>query len=59
MVLANVCAAETLSDKKVPAIYRIHEEPTSERINALNETVRSIGLNLKKLNWSDYLYNLG
>ena len=50
MVLANVCAAETLSDKKVPAIYRIHEEPTSERINALNETVRSIGLNLKKLN---------
>lgn len=50
MVLANICAAETLSNKKVPAIYRIHEEPTLEKINALNETIRSIDLNLKKLN---------
>ena len=50
MVLANICAAETLSNKKVPAIYRIHEEPTLEKINALNETIQSIDLNLKILN---------
>ena len=50
MVLANVCAAETLSKKNIPTIYRIHEEPTLERINSLNETIRSIGINLKKLN---------
>ena len=50
MVLANICAAETLSNKKVPAIYRIHEEPSLEKINALNETIRSIDLKLKKLN---------
>jgi ribonuclease R len=27
MILANVCAAETLEDKRTPLIYRVHDQP--------------------------------
>ncbi len=48
MVLANVCAAETLEDKRSDLIYRVHEPPLEERVEALRETVRSIGLPFAK-----------
>ena len=41
MILANVCAAETLSDKKVPTIFRVHEEPEKEKIESLRKTAQS------------------
>ncbi|MGF1503339.1 MAG: ribonuclease R [Paracoccaceae bacterium] len=47
MVLANVCAAETLEGRR-PLLYRVHEEPDPERIEALRETVESLGLSLAK-----------
>ena len=37
MILANVAAAETLERASVPLIYRVHDEPDMERVNALRE----------------------
>ena len=48
MVLANVAAAETLSAKKTPLLFRNHEEPAPEKLDALRETARAAGLNLAK-----------
>ena len=48
MVTANVCAAETLEAKKQPLMYRVHEEPTPEKLDSLRETVQAAGLVLAK-----------
>jgi len=48
MILANVCAAETLEAKRRPLLYRGHEEPNPEKLEALREIVESIGLSLAK-----------
>jgi len=48
MILANVAAAETLEGKKRPLIYRVHEEPNPEKLDALREIVESSGLTLAK-----------
>lgn len=48
MVLANVCAAETLTAKRRPLLYRVHEEPSVEKLDALRETAQSAGLSLAK-----------
>ncbi len=32
MILANVAAAETLEKKALPLIYRVHDEPTLEKV---------------------------
>ena len=37
MILANVAAAETLEKARVPLIYRVHDEPTMEKVSALRE----------------------
>jgi ribonuclease R len=48
MVLANVAAAETLAAKRQPLLYRVHEEPSPEKLNALRETAASAGFTLAK-----------
>ncbi len=48
MVLANVCAAETLEQKQKHFLYRVHEQPKPEKLDALRETVQSVGLVLAK-----------
>ncbi|MDF1856172.1 ribonuclease R [Pseudooceanicola sp.] len=48
MILANVAAAETLIAKKSPLLFRVHEEPPPEKIEALRETAQAAGLNLAK-----------
>jgi ribonuclease R len=48
MIQANVCAAETLESARTPLLYRVHEEPAEERLDALRETVESVGLTLAK-----------
>ena len=48
MVLANVAAAETLIAKKQPLLFRVHEEPSPEKLDALRETAKSVGLVLAK-----------
>ena len=48
MILANVAAAETLGANRTPLLYRVHEEPNPDKLEALRETVESIGLTLPK-----------
>jgi ribonuclease R len=48
MILANVAAAETLIAKKSPLLFRGHEEPSPEKLEALRETASSAGLPLAK-----------
>ncbi|MDB2519176.1 ribonuclease R [Planktomarina temperata] len=48
MVLANVAAAETLIAKQQPLLFRVHEEPSPEKLDSLRETAKSVGLVLAK-----------
>ena len=48
MVLANVAAAETLIAKKSPLLFRVHEEPSPEKLDSLRETAQAAGFNLAK-----------
>lgn len=48
MVLANVAAAETLINKRSPQLFRVHEEPAEEKLEALRETAKSAGFALAK-----------
>ncbi len=48
MVLANVCAGETLAAKRQPLLYRVHEEPPPEKLDSLRETAQASGLTLAK-----------
>ncbi|MEM8789543.1 MAG: ribonuclease R [Pseudomonadota bacterium] len=48
MILANVCAAETLENKRSALIYRIHEEPDPQKLEALRQTAEAAGLRLAK-----------
>ena len=48
MVLANVAAATELERRRTPLLYRVHEEPAPERIEALRETAEASGLKLAK-----------
>jgi ribonuclease R len=48
MILANVAAAETLEKARIPLIYRVHDEPDPERVNALREFLQSLDISLPK-----------
>ncbi|WP_309667879.1 RNB domain-containing ribonuclease, partial [Tabrizicola sp.] len=48
MVLANVAAAETLIALKTPLLYRVHEEPSPEKLEALREVALASGFTLAK-----------
>jgi ribonuclease R len=46
MIAANVCAAEFLLDNKIPALYRVHQGPSEEKLANLREFLSSVGLTL-------------
>jgi len=48
MILANVAAAETLERARVPLIYRVHDEPAIERVEALREFLQTLDINFPK-----------
>ncbi|MFI5013197.1 MAG: ribonuclease R [Hyphomicrobiales bacterium] len=48
MILANVCAAETLERAHIPLLYRVHDEPSAEKLEGLREVLDSIGIKLPK-----------
>ena len=48
MILANVAAAEELQANRRPCLYRVHEEPKEDKIDALRETVETLGMVLSK-----------
>ncbi len=48
MILANVAAAETLERAKAPLIYRVHDEPALEKLEALREFLATLDISLPK-----------
>ncbi len=48
MILANVAAAETCERASVPLVYRVHDEPTPEKLNALREFLATLDISLPK-----------
>jgi ribonuclease R len=48
MVQANVCAAETLEQKRTPLIYRVHDTLSQEKIQALADFLATLGVNWSK-----------
>ncbi|GAC32534.1 ribonuclease R [Paraglaciecola polaris] len=44
MILANVAAAKTLSKQKAEALYRIHDEPDSDRLSAFLSYLGEVGI---------------
>ncbi len=48
MIQANVCAAETLEQKKRPQIYRIHDRPSDEKIAALTDFLPTVDMSWAK-----------
>jgi len=48
MILSNVAAAETLERARVPLIYRVHDEPGLEKVNALREFLATLDINFAK-----------
>jgi ribonuclease R len=47
MLAANVCAAKLLEKKKIPSLFRVHEEPKDSKLNSLKEFLNSLGLGFK------------
>ena len=48
MILANVAAAETLEHARVPQIYRVHDEPSVEKIEGLRKFLESLHISFSK-----------
>jgi len=48
MIQANVCAAETLEQAGLPLIYRVHDEPGSEKLENLADFLPTVGLRWTK-----------
>ncbi len=46
MLAANVCASEFLKKRKQPALYRVHEGPTPEKLKMLQEFMAEFGFYL-------------
>ena len=43
MVLTNEVVAETITNKQLPMLYRIHEQPEGQRIDNLNYLLKRLG----------------
>ena len=48
MIAANVAAAAALETARAPCIYRVHDAPDPEKIEALREFLDSVGLKLAR-----------
>jgi ribonuclease R len=48
MILANVAAAEELTHLKRPLLFRVHEEPSPEKLDALRDVAVASGFTLAK-----------
>lgn len=46
MLAANVCAADFLLKHKMPGLFRVHEGPNPEKLEALRKLLREKGLSL-------------
>ena len=46
MLAANVCTAQFLEKSKLPALYRVHEGPSQERLVSVREFLGELGIGL-------------
>ena len=46
MLAANVCTAQFLAKAKLPALYRVHEGPSEERLSSLRDFLGELGIGL-------------
>ena len=46
MLAANVCASDFLREHEQPMLYRVHEGPTPEKLEALRDFLKGFGLQL-------------
>ena len=46
MIQANVAAAETLEGKKTPLLYRVHDQPSKEKLKALRDFLETLDMKL-------------
>ena len=46
MLVANVAAARLLLRNKIPALYRVHERPSAEKLTDLHQFLAELGLQL-------------
>jgi len=46
MIQANVAAAETLERRRTPLVYRIHDQPSQEKLKSLREFLDSLDMKL-------------
>lgn len=53
MVLANEQVSKTISDLKIPSIYRVHEAPNEEKFMSLEEVIKTLKLKDIKITHSD------
>lgn len=47
MLAANVCAAQFLAENEHPALYRVHDGPSEEKLESLRAMLKDFGLTLK------------
>lgn len=48
MLMANTAAARLAKESKIPFVYRVHEDPSSEKIDELVETLSLMGVAVPK-----------
>lgn len=48
MIMANVCAAETLEKHQRPLIYRIHDQPSEEKLAAIGDFLPTVNMKWTK-----------
>jgi ribonuclease R len=50
MIVANVAAAEALEERKAPVMYRVHDQPSREKLESLREFLETLDLRLTRGN---------
>jgi ribonuclease R len=48
MIQANVAAAEVLEQKRTPLVYRIHDQPSREKLESYGQVLNSINMSFAK-----------
>ena len=59
MLLANEAVAKELRRKKIPSIFRIHEEPAAEKLMELQQNLLRLGVRTSNLRRPDEFARLG
>ncbi len=57
MLAANEAVAATFTERSLPTLYRVHEQPDSEKVNEFISFVSTIGLHLPAYDTSADWYN--